>query len=53
MEGLVTLEVLNAMAAALEAPTSTLQDTSTPTDIQSGELEYVYRVCECNRCSER
>jgi hypothetical protein len=46
MGGFETLEVLNAIAAIAEAPPSTLQDTSTPININGGELEYVNRVCE-------
>lgn len=53
MGGFETLEVLNAIAAIAEAPPSTLQDTSTPININGGELEYVNRVCEWNGCSER
>jgi hypothetical protein len=53
MEGFETLEVLNAIAAIAQAPPSTLQDTSTPINIQGSKLEHANRVCEGNGHNER
>ena len=46
MKGLVTLEVINTIVAAAEAPPPTLQDTSVLSDTHDGEADCIYRVCE-------